>query len=662
MRLALLCSLVCFFLALAALGVSGCKQSTTQQQCMTMGGPSDLVSQAALFRLDVYPDTIMCEGGDVPSGSVPTLTRTFKPGDAIKLDIPPGHQTLVLTTFADDAGTIEMGSGCTTTDLKPGSQVCINLTILPAPDIAVVTDLSTIDVAACSGSDCPCAKSPDNCPSGQFCGQGMMCQLGCKTSNDCNGMGPAVDGGLPLTTCNTTTHQCAECNDSSTCPLGKLCSPSGSCVIGCDSTHACPGGLTCCSSLCVDTTTDPLNCGACGSPCNAGGNTTCCASTCSNITNSPDNCGSCGHVCSSAGVKTRSCTTGACTPTCSFGNGDCNAAVKNPPNDGCETPVNTPQHCGTCTIACADNATGHATGSVCNLPDAGASSCSYSCSPNFDDCDKNTAPDTNGCEASLLSDKLNCGACNSVCDTTTNSNTQCTGGGCTGTCNTNLCDATQASHNDDECETPANTVTHCGTCAACLPTSTFVTAHSCQAGTPNTCAYTCTCSTSNNSSRSCDGTTCAFMCNTGFADCVADNAGHSDGCECPSAGTASQGTVGGCCPSTPNKCQNAHTTGIGSEFYYDCVSLGTYNQAQAMKACTAHTGDATKCTPIDCGTHPSTIIAVRDATDGKGNCQTWAFASGNGTVGGTVFDGTDASCTGSGCGCFCPGTGWQAWQ
>ena len=374
--------------------MGGCRQSLQSQKCMTIGGQSDLVSDAALFRLDVYPDTITCSGNDVPAGSVPIQSRTFTPGQEIKLDIQPGHQTLVLTTFADAAGSIVIGTGCTTADLKPGGTVCLNLMVEAVPDIAVNSDLSVVDFAACSGSDCPCTTSPDDCPAGEFCGSGNMCQAGCKMGSDCNGMGPATDGGLPRTACNTTLHQCVECTSNDQCPLGKVCSPAGSCVVGCDASHACPGGGTCCNSLCLDTTSDPMNCGMCGNPCTGAANT-CCSSTCVDLTANADNCSACGRACSSNGVKTRSCTTGACTPTCSFGNGDCTHPAI---DDGCETPINTTAHCGACNVACANNATGHSSSALCNLPDAGSAGCSYTCSANFDDCDKNTLPDTNGCE------------------------------------------------------------------------------------------------------------------------------------------------------------------------------------------------------------------------------------------------------------------------
>ena len=59
----------------------------------------------------------------------------------------------------------------------------------------------------------------------------------------------------------------------------------------------------------------------------------------------------------------------------------------------------------------------------------------------------------------------------------------------------NLCDATQTSHNDDECETPANTTTHCGTCTArASPAGVRHQRIACAVHAGNTsayCSYTC---------------------------------------------------------------------------------------------------------------------------------------------------------------------------
>src|SRR5690348_6227877 len=98
-------TVACFFVVLCTPLVSGCGDHTAQQ-CMTMGGATELVTNAQLFRLDVYPDSVACDGSDVPPGNVPIVSQTFKPGDDIKLSVAPGKRTLVLTTYADAAGTV----------------------------------------------------------------------------------------------------------------------------------------------------------------------------------------------------------------------------------------------------------------------------------------------------------------------------------------------------------------------------------------------------------------------------------------------------------------------------------------------------------------------------------------------------------------------------
>lgn len=86
----------------------------------------------------------------------------------------------------------------------------------------------------------------------------------------------------------------------------------------------CPANLTACRSVCVDTTSDANNCGACGTTCQAGATCvngactlvcpagmTSCGSDCVNLQTNPNDCGACGNVCPSG----QTCAAGACSPT-----------------------------------------------------------------------------------------------------------------------------------------------------------------------------------------------------------------------------------------------------------------------------------------------------------------------------------------------------------
>jgi hypothetical protein len=678
---------------------------------MTMGGKNELVSDAKLLKLDIYPDTVMCVDGDVPPGSTPLLaSQTFVPGEAITLNIPPGRRTLVLTTYADEAGTILTGSGCTTTTLAPGGQVCINLTILAAPDLAVVADLSVRDMrsvsdmppvsdmadlsvneAGCVGNACPCipagSQGGDSCPGGEFCdSQSLHCAVGCKNNDDCVGMGPAGDGGLPRTSCNTTLHQCVECLGNADCPLGKLCSPSGVCVVGCNSGHACPGGLSCCNSMCVDLTSDPLNCGSCGNPCSVGNATTCCASQCTDLNTSADNCGMCGRACSSSNVATRHCAVGQCKPDCNTGRGDCNLPGT---NDGCETDITTPAHCGGCNTACADNNTGHATSSACNF-DGGT--CTYACSSPFADCDTSGA-NSNGCETNIQNgDPVHCGGCmNSACDTVNSLSPNCASGACVyGGCATNQGDCTNSGdpRNLLGCETPTTSVAHCGNCTACDPSNASTRTCALDAGTH--CVYGCNspfadcdktppdntqgcttntsndilnctncglaCDTANSNGASCNGSKCSYTsCKSARVNC--DSSGvDTNGCECPTATVSAQGTVNGCCGGTG--CQTQHDNGLGGH-YYDCVGSGTYSQTQATAACTSNNNGT--CRAFFCvdGTGKAYNDDVICDHNGTGTCNCWAFPHTPPYPSPTPSPGTGHVNVGT---CLCPGATDPVWN
>jgi hypothetical protein len=664
---------------------------------MNVGGKSALVTDAKLLRLDVYPDSVACVDDNVPPGSVPLLSSSFRPGEEVKLDVSPGKRTLVLTTFSDDGGTVVMGTGCTTTDLSPGAQVCINLMIVAAPDIAVVVDMASEDLAVCQGDECPCTVAPnDSCPAGQFC-DGQMCQVGCKQASDCAGVGPASDGGMPRTVCNTTTHVCVECTSNAECPLGKLCSPSGVCTVGCDATHACPGGLSCCNSLCIDTTNDPAHCGMCNNPCNVGNATTCCASTCTDLNVAVDHCGACGRACSTAGVATRQCNTGSCAPLCNPGRADCNpGATKN--DDGCETDTTTTSNCGGCGNVC-DTTPGRSSVQACN-GDAGT--CAYTCTAPFADCVP-TAPNINGCETNTNTNATHCGGCGLPCDTAQSNGASCGGGNCSYSgCKPGFGDCTTTAPNRAGCETPTTTTTNCGGCGNTCDNDNQ-SARSCALdGGAAHCVYTCTgnfidcnntppntvgcdidrttdennctgcgivCDTTNGT-PTCNGSTCNNACNSGRADCNTTSP-NTGGCECAASTTPPDG---GCCTTS---CLVQHTTGITntklvgataqteSSRYFSCTTVrnsGTgWDQAHGIRACRAWLGGpgaigSGTCQQYNCGSQGSGITAVC-ATKNAGNaatvqCACWVLTGG---FAGQAFVDSDVDCQG----CSQAGNAWN---
>jgi len=76
------------------------------------------------------------------------------------------------------------------------------------------------------------------------------------------------------------------------------------CTGGCDSW--CGPGFVRCGHACVDLTSDPNNCGRCGTHCQACQNGTCiclgltptnCNGICTSLLDDPANCGRCGHRC-----------------------------------------------------------------------------------------------------------------------------------------------------------------------------------------------------------------------------------------------------------------------------------------------------------------------------------------------------------------------------
>ena len=321
-----------------------------------MGAMSSVLARAQLVRLDVYDANARCDGARIADGATaPMMSKAAVAGQPITLDVPAGHHALVLSAFADAAGAELLGSACVETDVHANQPACFDLTLDEVATDGGVGGNGGDDLAGSETADLArpaCSTAPDDCPAGSYCATDGMCAAGCKAEADC-----AATPATPH--CHTADHRCVECLQSSDCALGKQCSPSGSCVDGCiPAAPNCPSGDQCCSMLCIDINSDLSNCGACG------------------------------RACSSAHVTTPGCNTKLCAPTCATGWADCNHPVAPNADDGCETNLYDPAHCGACGAAACNLA--HATA------DCPAGSCTVkSCNANFFDCDASAG---NGCE------------------------------------------------------------------------------------------------------------------------------------------------------------------------------------------------------------------------------------------------------------------------
>ncbi|HRI63216.1 MAG TPA: hypothetical protein PK156_03235 [Polyangium sp.] len=287
-------------------------------------------------------------------------------------------------------------------------------------------------------------------------------------------------------------------------------------------------------------------------------------------------CGTCAPCAITNAVA--QCAGGSCTiASCLTGFDNCDGNSLN----GCETAIGTDAaNCGACdTICTAPNAMGQCQGGACSVGQ---------CDPGFANCD---AMALNGCEAILLTDPNNCGACGNQC----NAFQTCSNG----TCKNNPCGAGTADCNSnpsDGCETSIETTQNCGFCnnacnlananEAC--TNRMCTIDTCQAGFAdcdmapgNGCEVDITkvancgscgnvCQSGPNSTATCTNGMCGLNCANGFADC---NNNAADGCEvnlqtstanCGACGYICSGTNGVSTACTAGKCTPTCLSGFGN--------------------------------------------------------------------------------------------------
>jgi hypothetical protein len=368
-------------------------------------------------------------GVDVPANSAWEVTGT------------PGAWTMVLEALASCTNT----TCALPTALSPSAgapaSLELNNTSTSTATFLIGASASQGDGASGGGSFTLTATALNRCVT-----EGASCPAaGGATGLCCGGIcEPLGVGNSCGKTCGTS------------CPLTSEVCTSGAC--------ACPSSLSSmCPPACVDTTSDPNNCGKCnlhcttsdphatGVTCNKGAcqpvcngsYPTDCGGVCANLKNDNNNCGSCGAKCTGG----RTCSGKSCNCNNPAEPDDCGGA-------NCTNLQTDNNNCGQCGVVCAKvdpNATG-----TCN----GSGACTLVCNTGYKTCAANKP-----CVHVLGNDNNNCGDCGVKCATTDPTMTAaCTAGTCVMTCKpADTCPG-------NVCTNMQTDVNNCGGCGHVCPT------------------------------------------------------------------------------------------------------------------------------------------------------------------------------------------------
>ena len=138
--------------------------------------------------------------------------------------------------------------------------------------------------------------------------------------------------------------------------------------------------------------------GAAGAACTTG---KMCGTACVDTNTDPMNCGMCGKACPTSDNAKATCVGGSCELSCNAGYAACDGKVAN----GCKVVTSgDANNCGVCGHVCPSGPNGK--------PACAASSCTFACNTPYQDCDGMPG---NGCEANTQTDPTNCGTCGKMC-------------------------------------------------------------------------------------------------------------------------------------------------------------------------------------------------------------------------------------------------------
>ena len=405
-------------------------------------------------------------------------------------------------------------------------------------------------------------------------------------------------------------RNCGACGTS--CGDGELCI-DGACEL------ACPAGQLACDGGCYDLDTSAANCGACGTSCGVGEAcaegrcvTSCpagqveCGGGCFDTDTSLDNCGACGVACGSG----ETCTDGACVAACPGGQELCDGA--------CVDLDRSRDHCGVCGNACGE-------GEVCS-----DGACAPACGPGQTNCD--------GTCANLATDAANCGTCGSACRT----GEVCVDGGCELFCAGGLTAC------GDACVDMQNDRNHCGACGTACGDAEICSegqcVTSCGGFASDLCGDSCTnvdtdplnCGGCGNA---CDaGEVCSAGVCTGFCDPSLTACGEGV-CTSLDDDPANCGACGEACGTVANGAPVCSTGAC------DVVCLGGYGDCNGDMRSTGGDGcEVTFATDLNnCGFCGNTCAAPANGTPAcvAGTCGVAACNTGWGNCDGSDFNGCE---------------------
>jgi hypothetical protein len=357
---------------------------------------------------------------------------------------------------------------------------------------------------------------------------GAFCELVCQCTS--RGTLSSCECG-PGTTCLNADH-----TDTICCAEGQVCSAGQCCPINTPDN---------CSGSCVNTQTDPNNCGGCGIPCAESGGTAgcingqCCANPCEPLASDLQ------AVCCPDGYE---CTNGSCCPAGqAFCGGTCTDTSSDPNNCG-SCGNRCPAGLSSCSGSqCICNPCSHAgetqdpTTCLCACP-AGTTLCSP---PNS----------SGGACVNTQSDANNCGVCGNACP----AGEACVSGqcnNCASSCGTTCCAAGQSCCGTN-CVDLSSDSNNCGTCGHQCPSPLGCFGSACRC--PGQGTFVCESRSNQNGqfTHACCDSDPAFL----YANC--NSFGFVPASCCPAGSMA--------CP--PSYCCDAATEACSSANGGSCVKI-----------------------------------------------------------------------------------------